>query len=132
VTDCRREGWAFDEGDLRRKRRALSKLRSAVWQTVLGMGCVLWSLPAAAQEGVDFNRDVRPLLAKACCVCHGNDPEHRQADLRLDSSEQATRDLGGHRAIVPGNAAESELFRRASSDDEDLRMPPADAGERLT
>jgi hypothetical protein len=88
-------------------------------------------LPAAGGE-IDFNRDVRPILAANCFACHGPDEDSRQAELRLDRRAEATADLGGRAAIVPGKAAESELVRRITSDDPDLRMPPATANKTLT
>ena len=75
----------------------------------------------------DFNRDVRPILAKHCLACHGPDENAREADLRLDTQSGSRQDLGGYQAVAPGSPEESELIVRVISDDEDLRMPPADA-----
>ena len=85
-----------------------------------------------AQDRVDFNRDIRPLLSNRCFSCHGPDEAQLQADLRLDSLEGASRDLDGHSAIVPGSPEKSELLRRITSKDSDERMPPADSGDPLT
>jgi len=87
---------------------------------------LLLASPAAAQQmEVDFNRDIRPLLANSCYKCHGPDEENRQADLRLDI-EQGAKSLleSGSRALVPGNRRQSELYRRIVSSDPDERMPP--------
>ncbi len=81
---------------------------------------------------VDFNRDVRPLLSENCFTCHGPDANQRQGNLRLDLREGALADLGGRRAVVPGQPARSELLRRLLTHDADLRMPPAATGKRLT
>ena len=77
-------------------------------------------------SGVEFGKDVRPILAKHCFTCHGPDEDARAAGLRLDTAESAREDLGGYRAIVPGDADASELIERVTSDDEFLRMPPAE------
>jgi len=78
--------------------------------------------PVIAEEEIRFNRDVRPILSDNCYYCHGPDKETQEADLRLDTFEGATADLGGYAAVVPGNPEESELILRIH-DTEDL-MPP--------
>ncbi len=81
--------------------------------------------PARAQEPVDFDRDIRPILAKNCFACHGPDEGQRKADLRLDQLQGATHALAdGTTAVVPGNPEESELVFRVEIDDAELRMPP--------
>lgn len=44
----------------------------------------LFYLLFSASGKVDFNREVRPLLASKCYACHGQDEEGRKAKLRLD------------------------------------------------
>ncbi len=75
---------------------------------------------AAEPVKVSFNQDVRPILSDRCYFCHGPDPAHREADLRLDDREVALEFL----AIVPGKPDESELIRRIESHDPDEQMPP--------
>jgi len=88
---------------------------------------------AAAAEPLDFNRDIRPLLSDRCFTCHGPDAEDRQAGLRLDDRAVAVAELdSGTVAIVPGDAAASELVARITSDDADLVMPPPEVGKPLT
>jgi hypothetical protein len=41
-------------------------------------------------------------------------------------------DRDGGAAVVPGSPEKSQLFARITSDDPDLRMPPADSGKELT
>ncbi|MEO1984799.1 MAG: DUF1553 domain-containing protein [Fuerstiella sp.] len=98
---------------------------------------LMFVLSAATSSGfaddVDFNNDVRPILSNKCLLCHGPDPDALQSGLRLDMSDVATSPLeSGNTAIVPGNPALSDLIVRITTDDEDLRMPPADHGARLT
>ena len=93
--------------------------------------CVLgWAglLPGWAAE-VDYAREVQPVLARRCFACHG--PDTQEAGLRLDDAASATAELdSGMTAIVPGDAAGSELLARIQSDDEFLQMPPE--GPRLS
>ncbi|MBG85723.1 MAG: hypothetical protein CMO80_02345 [Verrucomicrobiales bacterium] len=79
-----------------------------------------------ANAGIDYDRDIRPLLSDTCYACHGPDDAERKADLRLH-----TRDglLGEIRASEP---LESELYQRISSNDPDERMPPPEFARSLT
>lgn len=85
----------------------------------------------ASDNPIKFNEQIRPILSKHCIACHGPDEEDRQADVRLDTFEGATADLGGYAAIVAGDADASEIIARILSDDEDMRMPPADHAKPL-
>ncbi len=76
-----------------------------------------------ASGSVDFNREVKPTLAARCFKCHGG--VKRKSGLSLLFRDQATARLrSGKRAIVPGEAAASELLRRVTAEDPDERMPP--------
>ena len=81
---------------------------------------------------IDFNREVRPILAKNCFACHGQDESKRAMALRLDIREAATKLLkSGETAIIPGDPESSALIFRIAEDDETLRMPPPKSGNRL-
>lgn len=84
------------------------------------------SVPAQ-DAAPSFGRDVRPILSRHCFRCHGPDDAARQADLRLDQSEAATarRDDGG-RGLVPSQPDQSLVWKRVTSEDPDLRMPPVE------
>jgi hypothetical protein len=87
----------------------------------------------AAEPPVEFNREIRPLLAKKCFACHGPDEAHREAGLRLDLEDGAKAKLeSGVTAIVPGKTAASELVRRITATDPSEHMPPAETGIELT
>ncbi|MEY3143695.1 MAG: hypothetical protein RLY21_2188 [Planctomycetota bacterium] len=78
-----------------------------------------------AGQAVDFDREVRPILAAKCFTCHGPDAEARKADLRLDTFAGSTALLkGGVRAIVPGDAAASAMLARVTHADPSKHMPP--------
>ena len=89
---------------------------------LIAMGAILVTESNASGK-IDFNRDVRPILAGNCFQCHGPDVKARKAKLRLDQQEGATRDLGGYRAVSPGQPTESELMKRILSDDPEEVMP---------
>jgi mono/diheme cytochrome c family protein len=65
---------------------------------------------------------VLPILASHCAKCHGDtDPK---GGLRLNSREGAIGPLeSGHRAVVPGDLDQSELWRRVTASDPEKRMP---------
>jgi hypothetical protein len=93
--------------------------------------CVCAAIRLTASAGdlqLEYNRDVRPILADNCFACHGPDSAARQADLRLDRRATAV-DMG---AIVPGEPEESELLRRIRSEDSAERMPPPETKKQLT
>ncbi len=77
-----------------------------------------------SENVVRYGRDVRPILSDRCFQCHGMDPGHRFADLRLDTSEGATAVRDGGAALVPGDPEASELWRRITSEDPAWQMPP--------
>ena len=82
---------------------------------------------------VDFQREVRPVLAEYCWHCHGVDDKERQGGLRLDDRAAALRGgETGAAAIVPGRPDDSELLKRLVSHDEDLLMPPRSQPKRPT
>ena len=77
---------------------------------------------------LDFNRDIRPILAENCFYCHGQDPNKRQANLRLDVRDAATQ--AG--AITPGDPLASEALQRIQSDNPDELMPPPKSNRRIS
>src|SRR5947207_7920255 len=81
-----------------------------------------------AQAKIEYNRDVRPILAENCFACHGPDSAARKASLRLDRRDDALK--AG--AFVPGKPKESELVERISSDDKTKLMPPPKSHKKLT
>ncbi|OWK36148.1 hypothetical protein FRUB_08711 [Fimbriiglobus ruber] len=85
--------------------------------------------PAPAAEKLQFNRDVRQILAENCFACHGPDSAARKAKLRLDVREQAIE----AEAIAPGKPDKSAAVARIflADDDKEL-MPPAKSHKKLT
>lgn len=92
----------------------------------------LLPVSVSADEEIQFNRDIRPILSSNCFDCHGFDAKHRKGELRLDTFDGATADHGGSAAIVPGNLESSEMWARILSDDPDVVMPPPSSKKALT
>lgn len=99
----------------------------------LSIACAALPVQAADTASIDFTRDIRPLLSQHCFACHGPDEGSRQAGLRLDRADAALAEAdSGAKAVVPGDPEGSELIARITSDDPDLRMPPASSGHTLS
>ena len=75
-----------------------------------------WQPNAAAQQKVDFVRDIQPIFAASCAGCHGE--KKQAAGLRLDLKKIALS-----KVIKPGNAAESLLYQRVAGLGDQARMP---------
>lgn len=97
---------------------------------VLSAGLGEWAaLASEPQAKIQYNRDVRPILAENCFACHGPDSAARKADLRLDRRDDAV----ASGAIVPGQPEQSELIARILlPEDEAGVMPPARSHKKLT
>lgn len=107
----------------------LFAIRSSALVLILGFAVA----PPVVGEPVMFNRDIRPILSDTCFACHGFDANTRKAGLRLDTFEGATApNKDGHAAIVPGKPELSEFWRRVTSRDPVVKMPPPEAHKDLT
>ena len=85
---------------------------SPILTTAALLGC---SLALCAQDRVDFNREVRPILSDMCFKCHGPDAAERKAGLRLDRQDGAIAKLeSGTAAIVPEKPEDGQLLARIS------------------
>jgi len=103
---------------------------------VVGIGGLLSCEEETRQEmpaQVDFNFHIKPILVQKCYLCHGPDPSSREAGLRLDLEEGATKLLeSGNTAIVPESVHKSALIDRITSEDEDFMMPPPSLNQALS
>ncbi|MCI0704990.1 MAG: PSD1 and planctomycete cytochrome C domain-containing protein [Planctomycetia bacterium] len=88
--------------------------------------------PQPGERVIEFNRDVRPILADACFSCHGFDAKSRKVKLRLDTPEGAFAERkGGIFPIKPGDPSASEVWNRITAP-EDSVMPPPESNKKLT
>jgi len=94
----------------------------------LGILCSAVAVTAQAQEKLEYNRDVRPILAENCFSCHGPDSASRKGDLRIDRFDDAVK----AKALKPGKPEESEAWKRILSTDPDEQMPPPKSHKKMT
>jgi hypothetical protein len=88
-------------------------------------------LPQSADVKIDFDHDIRPILATSCVRCHG--PEKPKSHFRLDNRESALK--GGKENdndIVPGDSSKSMLIHYVARQVPDMEMPPTGKGNPLT
>jgi hypothetical protein len=101
-----------------------------VWIVSLAV-LTLSTTPATAADRsarLEYNRDIRPILAENCFACHGHDSAARKADLRLDQRTAAI-EAG---AITPRDPEASELIARINADDPHEMMPPPKTTKTLS
>jgi hypothetical protein len=111
----------------------ICRLPAALLLVVLPMPVHAVAPPAPGGPKIDFNRDIRPILAGHCWNCHGPDEKAREGDLRLDvRADAVARREGRPAAIVPGNPDASLLIRRIEHARPARRMPPAKANRPLS
>lgn len=87
---------------------------------------------AGGNERVEFfEQKIRPLLERHCSACHSSDTR-QSGGLVLDSKHGWTNGGDSGPAILPGDPAGSLLIRAVQWNNEALKMPPEDAGGKLT
>ena len=88
---------------------------------LLGVGVVCWRV-FAPEHRVDFNTEVKPIINAKCITCHGG--VRAKGGFSLLFREDAfAKTESGRPAIVPGDPDHSEMIRRISSSDPEVRMP---------
>lgn len=76
----------------------------------------LISATVVADDAVDFQNGIRPIISNHCFACHGPDEQHREADVRLD---------------IAGEVDLEEMLARITSTDPDVMMPPPEMKKPL-
>ena len=68
------------------------------------LGMILMASPFSwAEEKLQFNWDIRPILSNACFHCHGPDEKERKGGLRFDLEAAAFKPAkSGNSAIIKG------------------------------
>ena len=94
-------------------------------------GIIIAAIPGCAppEQPISFADDIRPILKDKCMSCHGGVAQ--QGGLSFLFEAHLYQELkSGKQAVVPGNAAQSEIYQRVITDDPQKVMPPE--GEKLS
>src|SRR5438105_1411454 len=96
----------------------LKEFPRLIWALLIVRLCA--PLAAQATKPVSFAHDVAPILNQKCLQCHGL--ANPMANLDLKSREGVLKGGQHGAAVVPGNAAASNLYRHVAGQ-EQPRMP---------
>ncbi|MBN8652628.1 MAG: DUF1553 domain-containing protein [Cytophagales bacterium] len=97
----------------------MKKILYLITITAISVVAVWYFLP---NSKIDYNTQVKPILNKKCIACHGG--VKREAEFSLLFRQEAlAKAESGKYAIVPGDAAHSELVKRITATDPQERMP---------
>ena len=95
-------------------------IAAGVWITAVLTAATRQPPAPAAPEAIDYQRQVHPILAERCLLCHSRDK--RKGGLSLATYADALEGGRTGAAIRPGNSAGSLLVRRLAGEIEP-RMP---------
>ena len=74
------------------------------------------------EKEVDFSTQIKPILNKNCISCHGGVKKSGGFSV-LFEEEAFANTKSGHPAIIPGDPNGSEMIRRLTATDPEVRMP---------
>jgi len=78
--------------------------------------------PASTQQGITFDKDIKPLLEASCIRCHG--PARPKASLRLDSREGVLKGSEEGPVLKEGDSANSLIVKAIARINPKTMMPP--------
>src|SRR5262249_49931282 len=82
----------------------------------------------ATAEPIDYDKQIKPIIAARCKACHG--VLKQEGGLRLDTGALARQGGDSGKVIIPGKSASSVMINRIAASDPAERMPQE--GEPLT
>ena len=86
------------------------------------------------QAGVDFDKQIKPLMEKYCINCHaapykkGSRTKKPKAGLRIDTREHLLKGSDDGVVVKPGDAANSSFYKLTTlhADHDDIMPPKGD------
>lgn len=106
-------GYLQMSGSIRKHWKILAGVAIASAAVCAGLATPL-TAAEKAEKAVDFNKDIKPILAQNCVKCHKPDPRNPRGPaggLRLDDKAAAMKGGKAGNDIVPGKAEDSLMFK---------------------
>ena len=92
----------------------------------IALGCLfVWDGLAFCKDGVNFRRDVAPILQRRCLSCHNS--RDRRGGLSLESAATASKGGDSGKVIDPGKPLSSSLLELLIPTDGISEMPKGEA-----
>ncbi len=92
---------------------------------IFAFALLMGSVGRAADDRVDYLKQIKPVLAERCVACHG--VLKQEGGLRLDTAAFAIQGGDSGAALQPGDVDGSLLVKRITAAEESERMPPEGA-----
>lgn len=74
------------------------------------------------EEQISYNRDIRPIINNKCISCHGGVKQSGGFSLLFEEEAKGPTE-SGKPAIIPGKGKQSEMIKRLTHPDPEIRMP---------
>lgn len=98
------------------------KICSRAVQFLFALLAIILIQSCQSSDPVDFSTQIKPILNNKCITCHGGVKKNGGFSILFEEEAFAKTESGKH-AIIPGDAAGSEMIKRLHEDDPELRMP---------
>lgn len=100
----------------------MNQSRIAVFLSLLVGIAVIAFIFFGSEKEVDYSTEIKPILNKHCITCHGGVKQSGGFSILFEEGAFAPNE-SGLPAIVPGSPNSSELIKRLTHSDPELRMP---------
>lgn len=117
---------------LRSRSESVRLVGLIVWTAVTLVGSGAETSWAGGPGADEYRLFVQPLLAERCLDCHSQAAAAEEERFRADLLAAGPEGEVDRRWVVPGEPEASELWRRVTSRDPDVRMPPPGHGPALS
>lgn len=100
----------------------MNNLKIAGFLTLTVIIAVAGFMIFGKEKEVDFSTQIKPILNKNCISCHGGVKKSGGFSVLFEEEAFANTE-SGHPAIIPGDPNGSELIKRLTATDPEMRMP---------